>query len=121
MPKIYPCKITIKDKDGNLMPKVVVSVNPEDRTNRWGGSGETNASGVAEILTSGQYPGLSEGKYRVTVLAFEHIPTGKYDDTGAEIIDSKSLIPAEYSDSAKTPFHFEMEAKATTQTFQLEK
>ena len=103
------------------MPTVVVSVNPENKDNRWGASGETNASGVAVILTAGQYRGLSPGKYRVAIAQFEHIKTGKFDDTGAEIIESKNLIPGEYTDSAKTPFHFEMEAKTTSQTFQLEK
>ena len=121
LPKLYPCKITIKDKDGNPLPMVLVSVNSEDTSFRWGGSGETNASGVATILTAGQYRGLAQGKYRVTLLHFEYIKTGQIADSGVEITDMRSLMPEEYTDSAKTPFHFEMEAKATSVTFQLEK
>ena len=121
MPKLYPCKITIKDKDGKPMPTVVVSLNPEDKDNRWGASGETNASGVAVILTSGQYPGLAQGKYRVTLTRLEHVKTGELNDAGNEIILSKNLILEEYSNLASTPFQFAMETKATTLTFQLEK
>jgi len=100
---------------------VIVSVNPEDRENRWGASGETNASGVAEILTAGQYRGLSVGKYRVTLTRIEHVATGQYNDVGTEMFEPRNLIPGEYTDSASTPFQFEMEAKAFSETFQLEK
>ena len=121
LPRLYPCKITIKDKEGNPMPTVIVSVNPEDKGNRWGASGETNASGVAEIFTAGLYRGLSSGKYRVTLTRLEHTKTGRFDDTGAEIVESKNLIPDEYVHSAQTPFLFEMGTKAVTETFHLEK
>ena len=121
LPELYPCQITIHDKDGKPMQTVLVSVNPVDPTNRWGGSGQTNASGIAEILTAGQYRGLSAGNYRVTLKAYEHTSTGKFDDTGNEIVHSKNLMPVEYTNSSSTPFQFEMEPKATTLTFQLEK
>ena len=121
LPKLYPCKITIKDKEGNPIPTVTVSVNPEDPTNRWGASGETNASGVATIMTAGQYSGLSQGKYRVTLTRLENTKTGEISETGWEVVESKQMMPEEYTDPAKTPFQFEMETKATSVTFQLEK
>ena len=103
------------------MPMVVVSINPEDKDNRWGASGETNASGTAAILTASQYPGLAPGKYRVTLTRLEHTDTGEVNDAGNKIILSKNLIPEEYTELAKTPFHLEMGTKAMAETFQLEK
>ena len=120
LPKLYPCKITIMDKDGNPMQDVIVSVNPEDSGNRWGASGQTDAQGVATIKTAGQYPGLSSGKYNVTLMKFESVNTGKRDEEGNEIMDSKSLLPEKYTNFAQPQFRFEMGTAEFTETFQLE-
>jgi len=103
------------------MPGVIVSLTPEDPDNRWGGSGETNASGVATVLTAGKYPGLAPGKYSVVLMKFESVDTGRLDEEGLKIFESISLLPKEYTDYAKPPFQLEMEASALAETFQLEK
>ena len=103
------------------MSGVIVSVIPADPTNQWGASGETNPQGVAEISTVGKYSGLSVGKYHVTLMFFVSTKTGQLDEGGEEIVNVTNSIPEAYANFAKTPFHFEMEAKAATQTFQLEK
>ena len=121
LPKLYPCRITITDMDGKPLEKVVISVNPEDKTNKWGANGETNASGVADIMTSGQYKGLAEGKYNITLTAIEYLKTGKLDDTGQEILEPKMLMSPEYADSAKTPLKFEMAAKSFSETFKVKR
>ena len=124
LPKLYPCKITILDKEGNPLPKVTVAVNPEDPNSKWGASGGTDASGVADILTAGKYRGLPPGKYSVSLWLFENIKGKASDaDTGeaVEVVQTNNLMPMEYSLSSKTPFHLEMEPKAMSFTFQLEK
>lgn len=103
------------------MPEVTVTASPEDPASKWGAWGNTNTSGVADMMTAGQYRGVSEGKFRVTLSSFKHTATGTFDDLGAEIYESTSLMSAEYSSSAKTPFQFEMGPKAITLTFQIEK
>ena len=122
LPKLYQCQITILDKEGKPLQNATVSVNPEDSTtNKWGASGGTNASGVADILTAGQFRGLPVGKYRVTIRHYENISTGELNEFGQEIFQTNNLVPMEYSLTSKTPFHFEMEPKAMNLTFQMEK
>ena len=129
LPKLYPCKITILDKEGNPLPNVLVSVSPEnpnadDPHSKWGASGSTNESGVANIKTTGKYPGLLTGKFRITLWLCEDVVSKTVDaDTGkeVEVVQSKNVMPMEYWNVAKTPFRLEMEPKAMNFTFQLEK
>jgi len=129
MPKLYPCKITILDKDGNPLPNVLVAVSPEnpcteDPNSKWRASSSTDASGVADIKTIGKYRGLPTGQFRVTLGLFEEIKSKTLDaDTGKEmeVVQSNNVMPMEYWLISKTPFRLEMEPKAMNFTFQLEK
>ena len=74
MPKLYPTSITVI-QEGEPLEGAMVLLIPEDASlNDWGPGGITNASGVAVMLTNGQYRGAPLGKYKVTVTKTEREP-----------------------------------------------
>jgi hypothetical protein len=67
MPPLHPTKITIKQEGSPLAGATVSLVNAADPHYRWVVGGRTDANGLCQINTHGQYPGAPEGKYKVIV------------------------------------------------------
>ena len=65
MPALHPCQITIT-QSGTPLEGASVRLHAMGGSS-WLVSGETNSSGVVNMLTQGQYRGAPEGTYKVTV------------------------------------------------------
>ncbi|MGL6196127.1 MAG: hypothetical protein ACRC2T_15025 [Thermoguttaceae bacterium] len=67
MPPLVPCKITVM-MDGSPVEGAALVLIPENAANtKWSAGGITNANGVLDVMTVGQYKGVVAGKYQVTV------------------------------------------------------
>lgn len=64
MPKLVPCEVKIT-QEGAPLEGAVVSFYSDSST--WGVSGTTDAVGVAEMHTYGDFRGSPEGTFKVTV------------------------------------------------------
>ena len=66
MPPLHPCRITITQDGAPLEGATVVLHATSDGT-RWRCSGVTDAGGVVNLQTQGQFRGVPAGTYKVTV------------------------------------------------------
>jgi hypothetical protein len=98
LPDLYPCQIKITINNAPL-EGAVVSLSGND--GRWPGNGFTDQQGVAVIKTHGQFVGVAEGTYKVTVSkVLSPPPTGK-DEGSTE--EPKLLVNPKYVTPEKTP------------------
>lgn len=70
MPKLSSCTVTILG-DGQPVQGAVVGFHHSDPNFRWSPGGTTDAAGKAEMVTYGQYFGVVDGDYIVTVTKTE--------------------------------------------------
>ncbi|MDD3586265.1 MAG: carboxypeptidase-like regulatory domain-containing protein [Thermoguttaceae bacterium] len=134
MPKLYPAKMTVTYEDGKPIEKALIILIADGGTGNasWSHTGNTDASGGAEIFTQGKYKGLPAGKYKVTVSKTvsegEPMPGEPTDEESAKRYDAwkKSankekvfkVISPEFEDGSKTPLSITVEAKGA-QTFEV--
>lgn len=67
MPPLHPTKITIVQENGPLEGATVTLVNADDPRFRWVVGGVTDAQGICQLKTHGNYQGVPVGKYKVLV------------------------------------------------------
>lgn len=68
MPKLYPATITVTYDDGSPAVDANVILFPENTAIiQWVYSGKTDQNGNAIMKTHGAYPGIPEGKYKVSL------------------------------------------------------
>ena len=72
MPPLHPCRITII-QDGQPLEGAIVTLHSTGQGTNWGPSGTTVADGIAIIYTQGQFRGVPEGNYKVTIRKEETI------------------------------------------------
>ena len=66
MPKLSSCTVTVQS-DGQPFENAVVEFHHPDPTFRWTPSATTNTAGKAVMVTHGQYFGVVDGDYVITV------------------------------------------------------
>lgn len=66
LPDLYPVKITVI-QDGQPLEGASIMLNDPSLQVRFVMGGQTDAKGVAEIKTDGQFPGAPAGEFKVTV------------------------------------------------------
>jgi len=66
MPPLHPCRVTIT-QDGKPLAEAMIRLHGTGSGTQWSCSGTTNSQGVADLLTQGQFRGVPEGTYKVTV------------------------------------------------------
>ncbi|MDR1493169.1 MAG: hypothetical protein LBT05_10660 [Planctomycetaceae bacterium] len=121
-PTLVGCVLTIQYEDGSPVDKAIVSLAPEDAELRqWSISGTTNASGVVNIRTNGDFAGAPAGKYKVVVRKTEAITTGEKDVYGDPITGSRALVAEEFSNSQKTPLSLEIGSSSVKETLKVKK
>lgn len=106
LPQLHPCALTVT-QDGKPLEAANVALRPVAES-RWGIGGVTDARGVAEIATGGFYPGVPEGKYKVTVK--------KTELTETEYI---SVVDTKFEDEAGTPLEIEIAKGKNQKTFEV--
>jgi hypothetical protein len=131
VPKLYPTTITVI-QDGQGLGKASVTLMPlRGSGNTWYAGAQTNAQGVAVMMTQGQYNGTVPGKYKILVRKQETTPStivlpdpGK-DSAGyakalelrnKEVRESFNLIDLKYSSVDSTPEEIEIIADKNEKT-----
>jgi hypothetical protein len=105
-PKLHPCELTIL-QDGTPLQESRVTLFPHDEDQKdWGTFGLTNTEGIVRFYTYGQWKGVPEGNFKVTVVKqLVEDPDITY-----------TLIDEKFAEPETTPFELEIKGK-TTQTF----
>lgn len=102
MPKLNPTTITVI-QDGQPLANAMITLQATDGANKWSSGGETDAKGVATMVTHGQYKGVPAGKYKVAVSK----TVGEGTPPPPSPIDAESArIYQEYVDSGATYAEF---------------
>jgi len=122
LPKLYGCVLTIQYDDGSPVADAMVSLMPDDtEIAKWGYADTTDSSGVANIHAHGNFPGAPAGTYKVLVKKIEGVETGKLDESGAPLLDTRFLVAEKFSLVGKTPLTLEIKDKAVNETFKVER
>ena len=122
-PVVYPCTITVTQ--GNTpLEGVSVTLRHSETSGKWAISGITNASGVANIRTHGQFPGAPMGTFKV-VLSKTVIEGGSGSDDDNRASPSKepvkiySLIDKQYLQEETTPLQIDVQKKRASASFDI--
>ncbi|MDR2755960.1 MAG: hypothetical protein LBC20_09655 [Planctomycetaceae bacterium] len=99
MPSLQPCTIIVT-LDGKPLTNASIHCQPNDN-GKWYGSGITNDSGIAKILTLSRYPGLVTGDYFVSVI--KRIPDPNWTPKPEEGHPTISVINEKFSDETTSP------------------
>jgi len=127
LPKLYPCKITVI-QDGKPLQEAMVFVRPQDGNLRFVIGGKTDALGVAQVKVDGQWEGVPEGEFLVSISKIVTppdlaIPTEttplherrRMQDQAAK--DVKETVDTKYSDLVKTQLRLKVGKKAVTEQY----
>ncbi|MDR2754875.1 MAG: Ig-like domain-containing protein [Planctomycetaceae bacterium] len=111
LPDLYPChvKVTINNEP---LKGAAVSLSGND--GRWPGNGITDQQGIAVIRTRGQFVGVAEGTYKVTVSKMLSPPSTGKDEGSTE--EPKPLVNPKYATPTTTPL--ECVVKSGTNNFE---
>jgi hypothetical protein len=115
LPDLYPCQITITLK-GTPLEGAVVSLLGND--GRWPGNGITDRQGIAVIKTRGQFIGVAEGTYKVTVSKVFLPPSTGKDEGSTE--EPKLLVNPKYVTPETTPLNCTVKSGVNQFEFQVE-
>ncbi|MCF0233647.1 MAG: hypothetical protein HUK22_01560 [Thermoguttaceae bacterium] len=98
MPRLEPTTLTVTQEGANV-PDAMITLKALDASNKWTSGGTTDASGVATLVTHGQYKGVPAGKYKVAVTKI----VGEGTPPPPSPIDAESARKyQEYIDSGET-------------------
>ena len=112
MPKLSSCVITVQS-DGQPLEGVVVAFHHSDPAFRWAPGATTNAAGKAVMVTHGQYFGVVDGDYVITVSKMER---ESFDPAKPpREIKVYTLIDAQFSNPKTSPLKISVAGK-TAQT-----
>jgi len=120
LPKLYPTQIEVTATDGSKVENATVLLYPVGGTEVVGGT--TNAQGIAEIRTRGEFSGAPAGKYKVCVnwSVLVEGPTSKrpaptdprelerYNRRVEDERTGRSALEPGYNDAARTPLEVEV-------------
>jgi hypothetical protein len=99
MPSLQPCMITVTI-DGKPLTNASVHCQPNDN-NKWYGSGITDNTGTAKILTLSRYPGLAVGDYIVSVI--KRIPDPNWVPQPEKGHPNISVVDEKFGDETTSP------------------
>jgi len=115
MPALFPCSITVTQKDQPL-EGALVRLMPESGSFEWTIGGKSDASGVAKITTHGEYAGAPAGTFKVLVSKIEKQPSAYeqpkdnmsdewkewFAKSANEKLPTFRYVKAEFDDAKKT-------------------
>ena len=81
IPPLHPCRIVIT-QDGKPLEGASLQLYSTGGS-KWHSSGTTDSSGAADIVTQGQYRGVPEGTYKITVQKEEVISLATPEELAA--------------------------------------
>jgi len=127
LPTLYPCKITVI-QDGKPLQDAMVYVRPQDGNLRFVFGGKTDAKGVAVVKADGQWEGVPEGEFLVSI---SKIVTPSDLETPNETTplnerrrmqeqatkETKETVDPKYSDLVKTQLRLKVDKKAVQEQY----
>ena len=123
MPELFPCVLTLT-KGGAPVDGAIVTLHPTSGDSQWKPSGVSDAQGVVNLATYGNFPGAPAGSYKVTVMKSEPIDSPMKSDGTSGEIDFKAsdvYVDNKYAYAPNTPLELEVAAGAPTEaTFELD-
>jgi hypothetical protein len=111
MPKLFPCKIVVK-MNGEPLEKVFVQLYSEE--SKWGGTGYTNSSGTALLVTDGRYKGVPAGTYKVLLSRIdteEREYLGVFEEEKRPPRKQTVIVDLKYEAPEQSPFDVEIGSK----------
>lgn len=121
IPPLVPCALTFLYEDDSPIEDASIQLQPDAADNKWLSSGFTSASGIAEMKTDGDFLGVPKGTYKVTCSKTQVIPTGKINEEGDEINDSKPLVAKEFTRPNTTPLTITVADAPVNEVFKVKK
>ena len=119
LPKLYSCQITIT-QDGKPLPEASIQFIGGESA-KWPISGLTDASGIAKMVTYGQFPGVPAGDYHVVVQkTVENVLTVGSDYSSGSS-DIYSLVEVKFTKAEETDLEISVSTGRNSQTFEVGK
>lgn len=125
LPKLFKTKIVVVQDGKPLEGASVVVVNTNYATSPWSAGGRTDAQGTVQLVTEGKYPGVPEGKYKVTVSKVEEpnieLPSetdsAEYQKKVKEIENNTfNLVEKNFGNISSTPLTIDVSSATDTHT-----
>ena len=112
MPKLIPVTVTVTQGGTPLEGATVQLIALDSANSQWAAGGSTDAAGVANFVTLGQYQGVAPGKYKVTVSksVSEGGPSAVAVDSPSSISTTKTflLVDPKFQSFETTPLEIEV-------------
>ena len=123
MPELFPCVLTLT-RGGAPVDGALVTLHPASGDSQWKPAGVSDAQGVVNLATYGNFPGAPAGSYKVTVMKSEPVDSPMKSDGTSGEVDFKAsdvYVDNKYAYPANTPLELEVAAGAPTEaTFELD-
>ena len=131
MPDLFPCVITITQGNVPLEGALVVLTPKSGVSNGWSTDGVTNAKGVVELKTHGDFKGVPPGEFLVLVTKTELSPSDlgdiaptdpvKYEEWHLGKLAEKRityrLVKPEFGNAKTTPHSITISKESNKATF----
>ena len=106
--KRTPVTLTIVYDDGSPVDEAIVGLAQSDVGNPWGASGTTNEQGIVVPQTSGQYPDVVPGSYKVTVIKVKQSSTSASGMSGTEVVKEEVQVDPKFGRERTSPLKLEV-------------
>ena len=118
MPELYPCTITLTEGD---KPATGVSIQlvSKGAPCEWMVGAQTDANGVAAIMTYGQYNGAPEGTFAVVLDKTVTEGVDQNADVQKKPVKIYTMVDPKYKNAETSPLEIKIEGKKTDQKFEL--
>jgi len=127
LPTLYPCKITVI-QDGKPLHDAMVFVRPQDGSLRFVIGGKTDAKGVAVVKVDGQWEGVPEGEFIVSISKIvtpsdletpnETTPLNERRRMQEQAVQqTKETVDPKYSDLVKTQLRLKVGKNAVSEQY----
>lgn len=127
LPKLYPCVLTVMQEQAPLAG-ALVNFHSENPSFKWTITGVTDLSGLASMKTHGNFQGVPEGEYIVTIskTEIEQSIKPKIGGDGTELtpggaITHYHLVDKQYSDPKTSPLRLTVQGRKIQDSFDLGK
>ena len=121
LPKLYPVKLTFT-QEGKPLENAMVVLKNVDPSFKWSVMATTDATGLADIVSHGQFFGAPEGQYKITVIkevqesAKGLTPQDENVDPAASVysrgmITVYTLVEKQYTTEETTPIEITVSRK----------
>ena len=111
LPSLVPCRATVT-QSGVPLEGATVRLVPIEGDGRWAVAGVTDAKGVVEFLTHGQFKGAPVGKYSVVV-------SKEISETENKKVKMFTVVEKKFTQQTTTDLTLEVADKGADATFDL--